>query len=94
MAVLAAEGIDPEMNARIRKTMDSLDDVQGKTKIDTIRIKAARLCLAGLLNFVQATKAERILCAKEVAPYLRPRLRSIDISTGDAPMSVKVIQNL
>ncbi len=94
MAHLAADGIDHELLERVTTAVLLLESCKGKTAHDTTKIRKALKILEETIAGQVVEKELRVTCAKEVAQYLRPKRKAVEVTTDEGPLAVQVVQNL
>ncbi len=92
MAHIAAKGIDPELFQNLANLLLLLEGVAPKTNNDSRKLNQAKAMVEQIASGCGAPQEIRVTCAKEVAHYLFPKRKAVEIKTDNA-MPVRVVQS-
>lgn len=93
MANIAAKGVDPELYQSLAKLLLLLEGVAPKTNNDSRKLNMAKALIEQIASGAGAPQEIRVTCAKEVAHYLFPKRKAVEVKTDAGTLPVRVVQN-
>ncbi len=92
MAKIAADGTDPMLYEPMARLVLLLEGCRGKTANDTRKIRQGIAMIEQIVSLGGAGLENRVACAKEVANYLWPKRKAIEVDVDANQVPVRVEQ--